>query len=70
VRGQIGPAVYTVTTTSMAPRLQIWHRRRDRRQLKFVGPKMTETNAVVAGVRRFDFGRIPSGTGWRQASST
>ena len=59
VRKQIGPAVYTVTTTSMAPRLaEIYGTRAYETGVgfKFVGPKMTETNAVIGGEESGGFG--------------
>jgi phosphomannomutase len=59
VRGQIGPAVYTVTTTSMAPRLaEIYGTRAYETGVgfKFVGPKMTETDAVIGGEESGGFG--------------
>ncbi len=59
VRGQIGPAVYTVTTTSMAPRLaEIYGTQAYETGVgfKFVGPKMTETNAVIGGEESGGFG--------------
>jgi phosphomannomutase len=59
VRGQIGPAVYTVTTTSMAPRLaEIYGTQAHETGVgfKYVGPKMTETNAVIGGEESGGFG--------------
>jgi phosphomannomutase len=59
VRGQIGPAVYTVTTTSMAKRLaEIYGTRAYETGVgfKYVGPKMTETNAVIGGEESGGFG--------------
>ena len=59
VRGQIGPAVYTVTTTSMAPRLaEIYGTKAYETGVgfKYVGPKMTETNAVIGGEESGGFG--------------
>ncbi len=59
VRGQIGPAVYTVTTTSMAPRLaEIYGTRAHETGVgfKYVGPKMTETDAVIGGEESGGFG--------------
>jgi phosphomannomutase len=59
VRGQIGPAVYTVTTTSMAPRLaEIYGTTAHETGVgfKFVGPKMTETDAVIGGEESGGFG--------------
>lgn len=59
VRGQIGPAVYTVTTTSMAPRLaEIYGTQAYETGVgfKFVGPKMTETKAVIGGEESGGFG--------------
>jgi phosphomannomutase len=59
VRGQIGPAVYTVTTTSMAPRLaEIYGTQAYETGVgfKYVGPKMTETNAVIGGEESGGFG--------------
>ncbi|MGI8871333.1 MAG: phosphoglucomutase/phosphomannomutase family protein [Candidatus Limnocylindria bacterium] len=59
VRGQIGPAVYTVTTTSMAPRLaEIFGTQAYETGVgfKYVGPKMTETNAVIGGEESGGFG--------------
>ena len=59
VRGQIGPAVYTVTTTSMAKRLaEIYGTQAYETGVgfKYVGPKMTETNAVIGGEESGGFG--------------
>ena len=59
VRGQIGPAVYTVTTTSMAKRLaELFGTQAHETGVgfKFVGPKMTETNAVIGGEESGGFG--------------
>jgi len=59
VRGLIGPAVYTVTTTSMAQRLaEIYGTQAHETGVgfKFVGPKMTETNAVIGGEESGGFG--------------
>jgi phosphomannomutase len=59
VRGQIGPAVYTVTSTSMAPRLaEIYGTQAYETGVgfKFVGPKMTETQAVIGGEESGGFG--------------
>jgi phosphomannomutase len=59
VRGQIGPAVYTVTTTSMAKRLaEIYGTQAYETGVgfKFVGPKMTETRAVIGGEESGGFG--------------
>ncbi|MGZ8481557.1 MAG: phosphoglucomutase/phosphomannomutase family protein [Candidatus Limnocylindria bacterium] len=59
VRGTIGPAVYTVTTTSMAKRLaEIYGTQAYETGVgfKFVGPKMTETNAVIGGEESGGFG--------------
>ena len=59
VRGQIGPAVYTVTSTSMVPRLaEIYGTRAYETGVgfKFVGPKMTETHAVIGGEESGGFG--------------
>ncbi len=59
VRGQIGPAVYTVTSTSMAPRLaEIFGTQAYETGVgfKFVGPKMTETHAVIGGEESGGFG--------------
>ena len=59
VRGQIGPAVYTVTTTSMAKRLaEIYGTQAHETGVgfKFVGPKMTETDAVIGGEESGGFG--------------
>jgi phosphomannomutase len=59
VRQQIGPAVYTVTTTSMAKRLaEIYGTQAYETGVgfKFVGPKMTETSAVIGGEESGGFG--------------
>ncbi len=59
VRGQIGPAVYTVTTTSMAQRLAERYGTQAYETgvgFKYVGPKMTETNAVIGGEESGGFG--------------
>ena len=59
VRGLIGPAVYTVTTTSMAPRLaEIYGTTAYETGVgfKYVGPKMIETNAVIGGEESGGFG--------------
>src|ERR687897_3877184 len=59
VRGMIGPAVYTVTSTSMARRLaEIYGTQAHETGVgfKFVGPKMTETNAVIGGEESGGFG--------------
>jgi phosphomannomutase len=59
VRGQIGPAVYTVTTTSMAPRLaELFGTQAYETGVgfKYVGPKMTETGAVIGGEESGGFG--------------
>jgi phosphomannomutase len=59
VRGQIGPAVYTVTSTSMAPRLaEIYGTQAYETGVgfKYVGPKMTETDAVIGGEESGGFG--------------
>jgi len=59
VRGQIGPAVYTVTTTSMAPKLaEIFGTKAYETGVgfKFVGPKMLETQAVIGGEESGGFG--------------
>ena len=59
VRRQIGPAVYTVTTTSMAERLaRIYGTQAHETGVgfKFVGPKMTETDAVIGGEESGGFG--------------
>jgi phosphomannomutase len=59
VRGKIGPAVYTVTTTSMAPKLAELYGTQAYETgvgFKFVGPKMTETNAVIGGEESGGFG--------------
>jgi phosphomannomutase len=59
VRGQIGPAVYTVTSTSMAARLAELYGTQSYETgvgFKFVGPKMTETGAVIGGEESGGFG--------------
>jgi phosphomannomutase len=59
VRKMIGPAVYTVTTTSMVPRLaEIYGTQAYQTGVgfKFVGPKMTETHAVIGGEESGGFG--------------
>jgi len=59
VRGQIGPAVYTVTTTSMAKRLAELYGTQAYETgvgFKFVGPKMIETAAVIGGEESGGFG--------------
>ncbi|MGI8658286.1 MAG: phosphoglucomutase/phosphomannomutase family protein [Candidatus Limnocylindria bacterium] len=59
VRKTIGPAVYTVTTTSMAKRLaEIYGTQAYETGVgfKFVGPKMTETDAVIGGEESGGFG--------------
>jgi phosphomannomutase len=59
VRGQIGPAVYTVTTTSMVQRLAERYGTQAYETgvgFKFVGPKMTETDAVIGGEESGGFG--------------
>jgi phosphomannomutase len=59
VRKQVGPAVYTVTSTSMAPRLaEIYGTQAYETGVgfKFVGPKMTETHAVIGGEESGGFG--------------
>ena len=59
VRSQIGPAVYTVTTTSMAKRLaEIYGTQAYETGVgfKYVGPKMTETNAVIGGEESGGYG--------------
>ncbi len=59
VRKQIGPAVYTVTTTSMAKRLaEIYGTQAYETGVgfKYVGPKMTETSAVIGGEESGGFG--------------
>jgi catechol 2,3-dioxygenase-like lactoylglutathione lyase family enzyme len=56
---KIGPAVYTVTTTSMAKRLaEIYGTQAHETGVgfKYVGPKMTETNAVIGGEESGGFG--------------
>jgi len=59
VRGQVGPAVYTVTTTSMVKRLaEIYGTQAYETGVgfKYVGPKMLETNAVIGGEESGGFG--------------
>jgi len=59
VRGQVGPAVYTSTSTSMAPRLaEIYGTQAYETGVgfKYVGPKMTETHAVIGGEESGGFG--------------
>jgi len=59
VRKMVGPAVYTVTTTSMVPRLaEIYGTQAYETGVgfKFVGPKMTETHAVIGGEESGGFG--------------
>ena len=59
VRKLIGPAVYTVTSTSMVPRLaEIYGTQAFETGVgfKFVGPKMTETDAVIGGEESGGFG--------------
>jgi phosphomannomutase len=59
VRGQVGPAVYTVTTTSMAKRLaEIYGTQAHETGVgfKYVGPKMTETRAIIGGEESGGFG--------------
>jgi len=59
VRGQIGPAVYTVTTTSMVPRLAELYGTQAYETgvgFKYVGPKMLETRAVIGGEESGGFG--------------
>ena len=59
VRGQIGPAVYTVTTTSMAKRLAELYGTQAYETgvgFKYVGPKMRETDAVIGGEESGGFG--------------
>jgi phosphomannomutase len=59
VRGQIGPAVYTSTSTSMAKRLaEIYGTQAYETGVgfKYVGPKMTETHAVIGGEESGGFG--------------
>jgi len=59
VRGQIGPAVYTVTTTSMARRLAEHYGTEAYETgvgFKYVGPKMAETGAVIGGEESGGFG--------------
>jgi phosphomannomutase len=59
VRDQIGPAVYTVTSTSMAQRLADLYGTQAYETgvgFKYVGPKMTETHAVIGGEESGGFG--------------
>jgi phosphomannomutase len=59
VRGQIGPAVYTVTSTSMARRLAKLYGTEAYETgvgFKYVGPKMSETGAVIGGEESGGFG--------------
>ena len=59
VRGDIGPAVYTVNTTSMIPRLAELYGTQAHETgvgFKYVGPKMTETDAVIGGEESGGFG--------------
>ncbi len=59
VRDQIGPAVYTVTTTSMARRLAEQYGTVAHETgvgFKYVGPKMAETQAVIGGEESGGFG--------------
>jgi phosphomannomutase len=59
VRGRIGPAVYTVTTTSMARRLAALYGAEAYETgvgFKFVGPKMEETHAEIGGEESGGFG--------------
>jgi phosphomannomutase len=59
VRRAIGPAVYTVTTTSMAQRLAELYGTQAYETgvgFKYVGPKMTETDAVIGGEESGGFG--------------
>jgi len=59
VRGQVGPAVYTVTTTSMVRRLAERFGTQAYETgvgFKFVGPKMAETGAVIGGEESGGFG--------------
>jgi len=59
VRGKVGPAVYTVTSTSMARRLaEIYGTQAYETGVgfKFVGPKMIETGAVIGGEESGGFG--------------
>ena len=59
VRNQIGPAVYTVTTTSMAARLAEHYGTQAYETavgFKYVGPKMAETGAVIGGEESGGFG--------------
>jgi phosphomannomutase len=59
VRGLIGPAVYTVTTTSMVRRLAEHFGTQAHETgvgFKYVGPKMAETDAVIGGEESGGFG--------------
>jgi phosphomannomutase len=59
VRGQVGPAVYTVTTTSMTKKLaEIYGTQAYETGVgfKYVGPKMLETDAVIGGEESGGFG--------------
>jgi phosphomannomutase len=59
VRGQIGPAVYTVTSTSMAAKLAELYGTQAYETgvgFKFVGPKMIDTGAVIGGEESGGFG--------------
>ena len=59
VRGRIGPAVYTVTTTSMVRRLAERYGTEAYETgvgFKFVGPKMEETAAEIGGEESGGFG--------------
>jgi phosphomannomutase len=59
VRGLVGPAVYTVTTTSMVRRLADRFGTQAYETgvgFKFVGPKMAETGAVIGGEESGGFG--------------
>lgn len=59
VRGQIGPAVVTVTTTSMARRLAERYGTEAHETsvgFKYVGPKMAETRAAIGGEESGGFG--------------
>ncbi|MFN2484814.1 MAG: phosphoglucomutase/phosphomannomutase family protein [Candidatus Limnocylindria bacterium] len=59
VRRAIGPAVYTVTSTSMAQRLAELYGTQAYETgvgFKYVGPKMTETDAVIGGEESGGFG--------------
>lgn len=58
-RGQVGPAVYTVTTTSMVKRLaEIYGTQAYETGVgfKYVGPKMLEAKAVIGGEESGGFG--------------